>query len=69
MVGKGFLYFQVVFFWGGGEIYLMVVFKISVFFLVGKNEIDQSKNKCILAWHTSYPISVVNTVNNSAEQF
>lgn len=47
----------------------MAAFKISVFVLVGKNEIDQSENKYILAWHISYPIQAVNSVNNSAEQF
>lgn len=72
MVEKLFLYFQVVF-WGGrggscGR-YLMAAFKFSVFVLVGKNEIDQSENEYILALHISYPISAVNTVNNSAEQF
>jgi hypothetical protein len=46
VVGKRFLYSQVVFLEGGGWCgrYLMTAFKISVFVLIGKNEIDQSEN-------------------------
>jgi hypothetical protein len=49
VVGRGFLYFQVGFFLGGGRGDLMAAFKISIFVLVGKNEIDQSENEYILA--------------------
>jgi hypothetical protein len=47
----------------------MAEFKISIFAVVWKNEIDQNENEYILAWHISYPILAVNTVNNGAEQF
>jgi hypothetical protein len=47
----------------------MAAFKISVFVLVGKKEIDQSESKYIWAWHISYPMSAVNRVNNNTEQF
>jgi hypothetical protein len=47
----------------------MVAFKIKEFVLFEKNEIDQSENEYILAWHISYPTSAVNSVRNVGERF